>query len=439
MPCRPDRLPDKERVVVTGLGTVNPSSLTVRGSYSRWLRGIHAFSYTDIGYHPDITRELVGKITDFDPNKYVSKNKRSRFNEWALYGLAATISAAKNAKILRTVRSSSASNEPQYKLRGITGDRIGVVAGVAIGSNEQARVREIMRTEHVFDSRKNFNSILLLDYNSVAATAAQYLEATGGEFTLAAACASGAIPAKQAREWIRGGDVDMVFALGVEASLMEASFRGFQAWGALSKYQDDPRRAARPFDISAEGFVLGEGAGALVYERLSHAKARNATIYAELLGTGMYSAGNEFMIPQAESEAEAMRRALASSSIDPDLIDYINAHAAGTKQGDGTELDAIRMVFGERISKIEINSTKSMIGHLMGAAGAVEGIATIMALHTGEVHPTANLKNPVRDGFNLPTHRSMSNPVIAMNNSFGIRGVYFSGVFGKYPDWEHRV
>ncbi len=413
----------ERRVVVTGWGTVNPSGLDAKSSYANWIAGISGITTTIIGSPPHQTLELAGKIEGFDPSAF-GLQKYKRTAKTGLYALAAAIEAANMAHL--------ESIDPERKF---------VIIGSAIGgANAAAEIREkVITGQMLVPNTEDALIIPNLDANTPSAVVARYLKARAGEYTPAAACASGALPAKLARQEILEGEADIVIAGGSEASLIEVGYRGFHAWDALSPYIGTPKTASRPGDKSAKGFVIGEGAGVIVFERLSHAKQRGAEIYAELLGYGYVSAPEEKVDPQAESEARAMRKALIMSGLKPEDIDYINTHQAGTPAGDGKELEALHIALGEAAKKIPTSSTKSMIGHLIGGAGGVETIAGLMTLQNGTIHPNANLVDPIRDDFNLLKISLDKEVIIFMKNSFGLNGTYFCAIYGKYPDWERRL
>lgn len=414
----------RRRIVITGMGTINPSGSDLETCWENWVNGKSAITTTLIGYPPDQTLELAGKIEKFDITDYgVSKARAGRLSLTAQYALAAGLLAHKDANI-----------------QNIDPDKIGVIVGTAMGGAQVAAdVREKISRVHALDDKEDLHTISNLDANMPSAALARFINAEGGAFSPSEACATGAFTGMLARDRILQGDNDVVFAGGAEASLVEVGYRGFQMWDALSPYIDTPETASRPFDKTAKGFVIGEGAGVLVYERLSHAQDRGATIYGEFLGYGFVSAANEPIKPKAKSEAKAIRKLLTMTGLSPDMIDYINGHAAGTPAGDGEELDAIENELGEYSKIVPIDSTKSMIGHAMGAAGAIELIATLLTMLKGEIHPNPTLEEACRDGFNLPKERLKRMVLIAIKNAFGLNGAYFSGAYGKYPEWQEKL
>jgi 3-oxoacyl-[acyl-carrier-protein] synthase II len=266
---------------------------------------------------------------------------------------------------------------------------------------------------------------------------ANKFRAIGYNNTCTTACAAGTQAIGEAAEVIRRGDADVIIAGGTEAGLSELALASFCVGKAFSTRNDEPERASRPFDRDRDGFVGGEGSGILILERLDRAKARGAKIYAEVLGYGASNDAYHLIAPDptAAGAMRAMRSALRNAELEPADIDYINAHATGTPLGDVSETSAIKQVFGERAYEVPISATKSMIGHLFGAAGAVEGIATVMALADGILPPTINLDNPdpLCDLDYVPHHARRQPIATAMSNSFGLGGQNAVVVFARYP------
>lgn len=435
---RVENLEDDQRVVITGLGTVNPSGLNVQDSFKRWLEGKSAITPTKIGYPGDYTTELAGRIRFFRPGLYLGLKQQEKTSDMALYSLAATIQAAKDSRFLEQLSPATKYKDATYRLiEGIKEDRIAVIVGAAVGGANAASTARFTMAKYHNPNKVDINTIKYLDSNEISAVPARYLGVTGGEYTPFNACAAGAMTAKLAWQEIVTDQADLVVAGGADASLMEAGFRGFQRWGAnvqYDNYQENPALASKPFDKKAQGFVIGEGSGIIIFERLSHALSRKAKSYAELIGFGFGSFAKEPIKPTSASEAIVMRRALAMAELSPEMIDYINAHAAGTTMGDPQEGEAIKEVFGSHAKDMPVSSTKSMIGHLMGAAGGVETIATIKSVQTNLVHPSINIEEPVVDGVYFPSKAVSRVIKYAMVNSFGLNGTYFCAIYGKYRE-----
>jgi len=261
--------------------------------------------------------------------------------------------------------------------------------------------------------------------------------ALGPNFATVSACASGGHALGEAWETIRRGDADIMIAGGVEAGLHEAVVGGFASMKALSTRNDDPQAASRPFDRGRDGFVAGEGGGALILEALEHALARGAEPLAELVGYGATADASHITLPAPGGigAVRAVRRALEKAGMAPDEIDHLNAHATSTPEGDKAELAAIRTIFGERAPHVSVTANKSMLGHTLGAAGAIEAIATIMALRTGIVPPTINLIDPDDNaaGLDLTPNTATRRPLrAAVSNSFGFGGQNSAVVFRRW-------
>jgi 3-oxoacyl-[acyl-carrier-protein] synthase II len=260
----------------------------------------------------------------------------------------------------------------------------------------------------------------------------------GYNSTISTACAASAQAIGEAAEVLLRGDAEVVLAGGAEAPLTELALASFCAIRALSTHNDDPARASRPWDATRNGFVPGEGAAVLVLETLAHAKARGAHVYAELMGYGVSCDAYHVTAPDpvGDGAARAMRRAMTRARVSPQQIDYINAHATSTPSGDVAETAAIKSVFGEYSSTVAISSTKSMIGHLTGAAGAIEAVATIMALKHGLIPPTINYEvpDPACDLDYVPNHARKADIEIALSNSFGFGGQNATLVFRRYKE-----
>jgi 3-oxoacyl-[acyl-carrier-protein] synthase II len=259
----------------------------------------------------------------------------------------------------------------------------------------------------------------------------------GPNFATVSACASGGHALGEAWETIRRGDADVMLAGGVEAAIHEATIGGFCAMRALTTRNDEPAGASRPFDRGRDGFVIGEGAGVLVLEALDHAVARRAIPLAELVGYGATADAAHITLPApgGVGAARAMRRALEKAGLAPDAVDHLNAHATSTLEGDRAELQAIRTVFGEHAPKVAVTANKSMVGHTLGAAGAIEAISTIMAIRTGRIPPTINLLDPdeAGEGLDLTPNRASSRDIrIALSTSFGFGGQNSALVFARF-------
>lgn len=314
--------------------------------------------------------------------------------------------------------------------------RIGIIIGTGIGG-VGTLLAQAKTLETRGPRRLSPFTIPMIMPNAAAAQVAIVHGITGPSFAVISACATGTNAIGEAASLIRRGDAEVMICGGSEAPLVPVAVASFSIMGALSTRNDEPQRASRPFDAERDGFLPGEGAAILILESREHAEARGVHIYAEVIGYGSTSDATHITAPDEEGRgaAEAMRLALHSAGLKPEEVDYINAHGTSTSLNDKTETRAIRAVFGKHADRLAVSSTKSMIGHLMGAAGAVEAIATVKALETGIVHPTINYEHPDPecDLDYVPNQARKINPRVALSNSFGFGGHNACLAFRK---WE---
>jgi 3-oxoacyl-[acyl-carrier-protein] synthase II len=373
------------RVVVTGLGVVSSIGIGVDAFWKNALAGrsgvsaIPAFDGLPLdGYRS----QVAGQVLDFDPGRLPDGVHAERLDRYAQLALLATQEALEDSG-LRMGR------ENPHRVGVIMGAGMG---GMLIGEEEFTKLYKNLRPNRVHP-----NFIPMITLNSASGILAITFGAKGVNQTISTACSSSAHAIGQALTCIRAGQADVVIAGGADASLTPLTFAGFCSLRALStSFNDVPARASRPFDRARDGFVMGEGAGTLILESLAHARKRQARIYAEVAGYGATSEAHHMVIPKEDGSemAVTMAMALRDAGISPADVDHVNAHATATPIGDPVEVTAIRRVFKARADRILVNATKSMIGHTLGAAGAMGGIATVLALHTGLVHPTINYDEP---------------------------------------------
>ena len=373
------------RVVVTGLGVVSPIGIGVSEFWKAALAGrsgitaIRSFEpFPMDGYRS----RVAGQIHDFVPGQIVDGVLAERVDRYAQFALAAV---------------KEALGDSHLQMGRENPHRVGVIVGAGMGGMVMGE-REITRLyQHQKPHRVHPNFIPVITLNSASGIVAMACGAKGPNLTISTACSSSAHALGQALQCIREGRADVVITVGADASITPLVFAGFCSLRALStRYNDHPGKASRPFDRGRDGFVMGEGAGALILESAAHAKKRKAQIYAEVAGYAATSEAYHMVIPREDGEevATTMRLALADAGITPAQEDYINAHATSTPIGDAVEVKALRNVFKARAQKLAINATKSLIGHSLGAAGAIGAIASILAIHTGRIHPTANYDDP---------------------------------------------
>ncbi|MDP3091108.1 MAG: beta-ketoacyl-ACP synthase II [Nitrospira sp.] len=376
------------RVVITGLGVVSPIGIGVSTFWKSAMAGqsgISAITSFDPFPMDGYRSKVAGQIRHFSPEQHIGSSLGDRVDRYAQFALAA---------------SREALSDSGMHMEKESPHRVGVIVGAGMGGMVMGE-REITQLYlHQKPHRVHPNFIPVITLNSASGIVAMATGAKGPNFTISTACSSSAHALGQAWYCIRTGQADAVIVVGADASITPLVFAGFCSLRALSsKFNDQPERASRPFDRNRDGFVMGEGAGALIVESLAHAKKRKARVYAELAGYAATSEAYHMVIPREDGEevATTMKLALKAADVSPSEVDYINAHATSTNIGDAVESKAIRALFKNRADKIAISATKSLVGHTLGAAGAIGAIATTLAIHTGHIHPTANYDDPDPD------------------------------------------
>ena len=402
-----------KRVVVTGLGALTPIGNNIEEYWNALVSGASgAAPITHFDASKSKTR-FACEVKNFNPTDFINRKDARKMDKFTQYAMVA---------------SDEAIADSNLDLETINKLRVGVIWGAGIGGLETLQ-NEVLNYA-AGDGTPRFNPFFIP--KMIADIAPGNISIKNGfmgpNFTTVSACASSANAMIDALNYIRLGYCDVIVTGGSEAAVTIAGVGGFSAMQALSTRNENPESASRPFDATREGFVLGEGAGALVLEEYEYAKARGAKIYAEVIGGGMSSDAYHITAPHPEGIGvmAVMKNCLENSGIQPEDVDHINTHGTSTPLGDVAELKAISAVFGEHAKKININSTKSMTGHLLGAAGAIESIATILAMKHGIVPPTINHTtvdeniNPVLNlTLNKPQKREIK---VAMSNTFGFGG-----------------
>ena len=407
----------RRRVVVTGLGALSPVGNTASESWDSVVAGRSGVA-TITRFDPtDYETRFAGEVKGFDPDAVLGKKESRRMDRHAQLGVAAALEARANAGLV------NAEVDPF---------RVGVLMGTGMGAMETLEQgAETLLTRGPGRIGPFFAPMSLP--NMAAGMSAIFLGAKGPCVGTVSACASSAHAIGEGVEMIRRGVVDVVYAGGTEAPVTRLSVAGFGAMGALSKRNDEPERASRPFDADRDGFVLGEGAAVLVLESLEHAEKRGATILAEVAGYAATDDANHMVQPAPEGEGvgRAMRLALADAGLTPADIGYLNAHATSTKIGEKYETQAIKSVFGDGAYSLPVSSTKSMTGHLLGAAGSLEATFCINALRTGCLPPTINYEtvDPDCDLDYIPNTAREVRLRAVMNNSLGFGGHNVSVIF----------
>ncbi|GBL40547.1 MAG: beta-ketoacyl-ACP synthase II [Nitrospiraceae bacterium] len=375
----------RARVVVTGLGVVSSIGIGISEFWKAALAGQSGISaitsfapFAMDGYRS----KVAGQVRDFSIERFLDSAHGARVDRYAQFALVSTKEALADSGLQMT-------KEDPHRVGVIVGAGMG---GMVMGEREVTQLYEQQKPHRVHP-----NFIPTITLNSASGIIAMAYGAKGPNLTISTACSSSAHALGQALHCIREGRADVVIVVGADASITPLVFAGFCSLRALSsKFNDQPKKASRPFEQSRDGFVMGEGAGTLILESASHAKKRKARIYAEVAGYAATSEAYHMVIPREDGleVAHTMKLALEDAGLSPAHVDYINAHATSTTIGDAVEAKAIRLLFKSRANKIFISATKSLIGHTLGAAGAIGGIASVLSLQTGQIHPTANYEDP---------------------------------------------
>jgi 3-oxoacyl-[acyl-carrier-protein] synthase II len=414
--------PAPRRVVVTGLGAVTPCGNDVAstwGSMCLGRSGVAPITRFDPSSYPV---RIAAEVKGFDAEALLGKKQVKRLDLFSQYAFGAAMEAAKQAGIVPDEKGNP---------------RLGVYMGTGIGGlNEIVLGSRLFEQEGIKGLSPFFIPRALT--NMAGGMLAIHFGAQGPGLCVSTACATGNHSIGEAWRAIRYGEADQIIAGGAESTVTALGINGFAVMKALSKRNDDPATASRPFDAERDGFVMGEGSGVLVLEELGHAQKRGVPILAELVGYALTNdAWHETApAPGGAGAIRCMKAALDSAGLSPEAVDYINAHGTSTPQNDLNETQAIKTLFGSHAYKLLVSSTKSVTGHLLGAAGGVEAVAAVMALLTGVVPPTANLKNPdaACDLDYVPNVARVANPQIVLSNAFGFGGTNAALIFRKYKE-----
>ncbi len=401
----------RRRVVVTGMGLVTPLGTGLDKTWKAICAGqsgVRRITRFDPTGYPC---QIAGEVSDFEPADYIEKKEIKKMDSFIHYAVGASQQAADDAGLKITAENA---------------ERVGVYIGAGIGGLPAIEYYQKVLMEKGVDRISPF-FIPMVIINLASGQVAIRLGAKGPNSCAVTACATGNHCIGDALRLIQHGEADVMVAGGTESTITPLAVGGFAAARALSRRNDDPARASRPFDRGRDGFVLSEGAGVLVLEELEHALARGAEPLAELIGYGATADASHITLPAPGGigAVRAARRAIEKAGLSPDDIDHVNAHATSTPEGDKAELTAIRTILGERAASVPVTANKSMLGHTLGAAGALETIATIQTIRTGTVPPTINLADPdpAGEGMDLtPNTATRREVVTALSNSFGFGG-----------------
>ncbi|MBK9285423.1 MAG: beta-ketoacyl-ACP synthase II [Sphingobacteriaceae bacterium] len=412
-----------KRVVVTGLGAVTPLGNNVNDYWNNLIVGVSGAAPITRFDASKFKTRFACEVKGFNPEEYFDRKEARKLDTYTWYGIAASVQA---------IADSGIDSEKVDK------NEVGVIWGSGIGGLDTFQTETFAFAKG--DGTPRFNPFFIpkMIADICSGHISMRFGLRGPNFTTVSACASSTNALIDAFNYIRMGKAVAIVSGGSEAAINESGIGGFNACQAMSTRNDNPTKASRPYDKDRDGFVLGEGGAAIILEELEHALARGAKIYAEIIGGGMSADAHHITAPHPEGLGATlvMTRALKDAGITPDQIDYINTHGTSTPLGDLAELKAIKNVFGESAYKMNISSTKSMTGHLLGAAGAIEGIATILAIKNGIIPPTINNENPdpeLDPKLNLTFNTKQTREVrAAISNTFGFGGHNAAVVFKKY-------
>ncbi len=411
------------RVVVTGVGTVNPCGLDAKTSWEAVVAGRSGVGYITRfdAKRLDMPCEIAAELKGFDPTKWFSKLELKKLDLMTQYGMAAAFEACADAGLENG--------------HGFDPERSGAIMGTGIGGLDS-----IERTHTTIlekgPQRVSPYFVPRMMANAIAGHMSIRFNLQGPNFITASACASSNHAMALAQRSIRWDECDVCYTGGAEATITSMGMAGFNSMRAMSRRNDEPERASRPFDRLRDGFVMGEGAGVLLFEELEHAKKRGAKIYAEVLGSGMSADAHHITAPApgGPGPARAMRLAMKDAGLNPEDVDYVNAHGTSTQLNDVAETEALKSAFGDLVRKLPISSSKSMLGHLLGGAGGVEGVFTVLTIRDRVIHPTINQEDPdpACDLDYVPNTAREASVKVAISNCLGFGGHNVSIIFGRF-------
>jgi 3-oxoacyl-[acyl-carrier-protein] synthase II len=417
----PDAQTNRHRVVITGMSAITPVGHTVAEMWKNLVAGLSGVARTTL---MDVSRyscQVAAELKGFDPERFIPR-KKLRHMAFATQ--------------LAVIAAGQAIEDAALDLEQMDRDTIGVVIGTAGGSSVEETERAAEQLWNESSRRLSPFQILRIWPNMPAYFVSETYNLRGYNLTTCTACAAATQAIGEAAKVIRRGEAEVMITGGTESMIAETVLAGFTAMRALAtSFNDDPKRAMRPFDANREGFVPAHGSAIFVLERLDHALARGARIYAEVLGSGASNDAFHMIAsdPTGSGAALAISRALADAGLEAEAVDYINAHGTSTPVGDLAETNAIKAVFGKRAYEVPISSTKSMVGHMMGATGAVEAVVCVMTLNEGIIHPTINYETPDPDCDldYVPNEARQAEVKVAISNSFGLGGQNAVLVLGR--------
>ena len=415
----------KRRVVITGTGLITALGTGTEATWEGLLAGRSGVSEVASFDAKDLATRIAAEVRDFNPENFIDRREARRMDRFAQFAVAAAEMAVKESG-LSIGGDAKGAYDPE---------RVGVIVGSGIGGISSLEEQHLKGVEKGFDRISPFFIIQMI-INMAPGLISMRYGAKGPNWSPVSACATSAHAIGEAFKSVRFGESDAAIAGGAEASITPLSMGGFSVMKAMSQRNDAPAKASRPFDKDRDGFVMGEGAGIVVLESLEHAQARGAKILAEVVG---YAANSDAYhvtqpAPGGEGAARCMRRALADAELPPEAVGYINAHGTSTPFNDANETQAIKTVFGDHASRLAVSSTKSMTGHMLGAAGGAEAVISTLALSRGVLPPTMNYENPDPscDLDYVPNAARQQQVDVAMSNSFGFGGTNAVLVFRRF-------
>lgn len=410
----------ERRVVITGIGCITPVGTGKEEFWKSLIMGVSGIDYITKFDTEDFTTKIAAEVKDFNAEDYIDKREAKKMDRFTQFAVAA---------------AQMAVNDGQLNIEKINAERFGVILGSGVGGIETLEEQ----SKKLFEKGPKRVSpffIPMIISNMGSGQVSIALGAKGPNTTIVTACAASTNAIGEAFRTIQKGDADIMITGGAEASITPLSMAGFCSMKAMSTNNDNPKKASRPFDTNRDGFIMGEGAGILLMEELEHALERGAIIYGEVIGYGTSSDAYHITAPAPDGEgsARAMSSALKDANIDYNSIDYINAHGTSTPYNDKFETAAIKTVFKDHAYKLAVSSTKSMTGHLLGAAGGIEAIACVMAIKEGIIPPTINYETPDPECdldyvANMARKREVN---YALSNSLGFGGHNATVIFKKY-------
>lgn len=417
----------KRRVVVTGLGLVTPIGHTVEETWEALLRGKSGVDFIRKFDTAKFSVKIAAEVKDFDPLKFIEKKEARKMGAFIHYAIAAADEAV----------NASGLVERGGKFKDDVAERVGTYISSGIG-DFWAIEREHEKLLNDGPHRVSPFFIPSAIVNLAAGQVSIRFGAKGPNSATATACSAGAHAIGDSLKIIQRGDADVMICGGAESAITPMAVAGFASMRALSTRNDDPEKASRPFDRDRDGFVIGEGAGLMILEELEFARARGAKIYAELVGYGMTADAFHITMPDetASGAVRVMQMAIRDAGVDPEEVDYINAHGTSTPYNDKFETQAIKNTFGQHSQKLAVSSTKSMTGHLLGAAGGIEAVFSVLAIHEGKIPPTINYVNPDPecDLDYVPNEPREARVRYALSNSFGFGGTNAALLFKRFEE-----